>query len=293
MSFVILTDGTSDLGKDLREKLNIEYIPFTITSDKEGKDYVATLDWENMSAKEYFDRMRQGDHFRTTQIQIVAFEEQFEKFLKEGKDILSFGVSSGLSGSFNASRLARETVLKKYPERKIICVDTLRCTGCLGLIAIQSAKMRDEGKSMEEIAEWIEKNRMNFHQYGTVEDMIYLKRSGRISGFVHVMSKMLKIKPIIISNTKGENVSLMTVKGRLNSMKKIVELTKENVINPENQTLFLVHGDDIETIEELKKMILEEVPFKDVYINNINPTVGATTGPGMLGVFFYGKEVTA
>jgi len=292
MSFVILTDGTSDLGKDLREKIKVEYIPFVITSDKDGKEYLASLDWEAFSAREYYDRMRAGDYFRTSQIQLVTYEEHFEKYLKEGKDIISISVSSGLSGSYNASLLARNAVLEKYPDRKIICIDPLRCTGAQGLIVMKAAQMRDEGKSMEEIACWIDKNRMNFHQFGTVEDMVYLKRSGRISGFVHVMSKMLKIKPIIISNTKGENMSLMTVKGRKNSLNKIIELAKESVIEPEKQTLFLVHGDDIETAEEFKNQIMQEIPFKDYYINFVNPTVGATTGPGMIAMFFFGKEVT-
>ncbi|MCL2256394.1 MAG: DegV family protein [Firmicutes bacterium] len=292
MSFVILTDGTSNLGRDLREKFNIDYIPYVITSDKDGKDYVATLDWDAFSPKEYYDRMRDGDYFRTTQVQIVSYEEKFEQFLKEGHDILSISLSSALSGSFNASCLARESVLERYPDRKIRCVDTLNAAGGQGLIVLQAAQMKDEGKSLEEIADWIEKNRLCFHQLGTVDDMVYLKRSGRISSFKHVMSKILNIKPIIVSNSKGENVSLTTAKGRKNAWNKIIELTKENVIEPEKQMLFIVHGDDIERSEELKEEILKVVPFKEVYITAMNPTVGATTGPGTQGIYFFGKEVT-
>ncbi|MCL2256393.1 MAG: DegV family protein [Firmicutes bacterium] len=293
MSFIILTDGACNLGRDLREKFNIEYIPFTVTCEKENnKEYLATLDWETMSAKEYYDRMRNGDVFRTSLISIGTYEEYFEKFLKEGKDVLYVGVSSGLSGSFNASRLAIESLSQKYPDRKIVAVDSLRALGAQSLIVIKASEMRSEEKTMEEIAEWIKKNRNKFHQYGTVEDMVYLKRAGRISGFKHIMSKMLKIKPIIISNDKGENVSILTVKGRLNSMKKMIELTKENVINPNEQTLFLIHADDEEAINELKKLMFEAVPFKEVYTSNTSPIVGATTGPGMLGVFFFGTEVS-
>ena len=292
MSFIILTDGISDLDKDLREKYNIEYIPFMISCDNEnGKEYTATLDWESFSAKEYYDRMRKGDQFRTTQIQIIAYEEYFTKYLSHGKDVLYVAVSSGLSGSYNASLLARDSVLEKFPDRKIVCVDTLRASGALGLMTIKAAQMRDEGKSMKEIEAWLLDNRLCYHQYGTVEDMVYLKRSGRITGVQHIMSKVLNIKPIIISNTKGENVSLTKVRGRKKALNKQIELLKENVIEPENNTLFIVHGDCLDVAEELRDDILKEVKFKDAIINTINPTVGATTGPGMIGVYFYGKKV--
>jgi len=293
MSYIILTDGISDLNKELRQKHDIEYIPFIITCDSEdGKEYNATLDWEELSSKEYYDRMRKGDHFRTTQIQIVTYEKYFTKFLSEGKDILYISVSSGLSGSYNASLLARQNVLEKFSDRKIICVDTLRASGALGLMTLKAAELRAEGKSMEEIESWLLNNRLCYHQYGTVDDMVYLKRSGRITGFAHVMGTLLKIKPIIISNTKGENVSLTKVKGRQKALKKQIELVIENAVEPENNTLFIVHGDCLDIAEELKNSILKEVRFKDTIINVINPTVGATTGPGMIGVYFYGKRIT-
>jgi len=236
--------------------------------------------------------MRKGEIFKTTMIQQVTYESTFEKYLAEGKDVLSICCSSGLSGSYNASRLAAESLSEKYPGRKVITLDSLRSTGALAIIVFNASKLRSEGKSIEETAKWIEENRMRVHQCGTVDDLIYLKRCGRVTGMVQLMSKIFNIKPIIISNTKGENQSVMKVRGRLSSIQKIISFTKENIINPEEQTVFISNADCREEAELLKQGLLEQVKCKDVYINWVNPTVGASTGPGMIAVFFWGKEVT-
>ena len=289
--FVIITDSTSDLDKEMREKMGVEYIKFAVTLGEE--EFACSLDWdEKFSQKEFYNRMRKGDVFKTTMIQQVTYESVFEKYLAEGKDVLSLCCSSGLSGSYNAARLATESLKAKYPGRKIIAVDTLRSTGALGVIVLNAANLRKEGKSIEETAKWIEENKMKIHQFGTVDDLVYLKRCGRVTGMVQLMSKIFNIKPIIISNTKGENESVMKVRGRQTSIQRLIKLAKENIINPEEQTVFVSHADCAEEADLLKRGLLEEVKCKDVYIGWVNPTVGASSGPGMIGVFFYGKEVT-
>jgi len=288
--FVIITDSTADLDRPMREKLDVEYIKFTVTSGED--EYVCSLDWdEAFTAKQFYDRMRKGEVFKTTMIQQVTYESTFEAYLKEGKDVLSVCCSSGLSGSYNAARLAAESLRVKYPGRKLICVDALRSTGALAVLVYNASRLRAEGKTIEETARWLEDNRMKTHQFGTVNDLIYLKRCGRVTGMVQIMSKIFNIKPIIISNTKGENQSVMKVRGRLTSLQKLINLTKENIVNPERQTVFISHADCEEEARLLEKGLLEEVKCKDVYINWVNPTVGASTGPGMIGVFFCGKEV--
>ena len=290
-NYVILTDGTSDLCKAAREELGVEYVKLHVTSG--DKEYLCSLDWDDsFTAKEFYDRIRQGEVFKTTQVALAAYEEAFESYAAQGRDVLSISVSSGLSGSFNASRLAAESVLKKYPERKIITVDSLRGSGALGLIVRYASRLRQQGKTIEETAAWIEENKAAFHQFGTVEDLVYLKRCGRVTGFSHAMGKILKIKPIIVSNAKGENESVLKVRGRLTSIQKLIELTRQNITDSEEQVIHIVHADCIKEAELLKAGLLEKVKCKDVYISIVNASVGASTGPGMLGVFFKGKKIT-
>jgi len=289
--FVIITDSTSDLDKEMREKLDVEYIKFTVSLGEQ--EFVCSLDWdEAFTQKEFYKRMKDGDVFKTTMIQQLTYESVFEKYLAEGKDVLSLCCSSGLSGSYNAARLATENLRAKYPNRKLIALDTLRSTGALGVIVFNASNLRSMGKTIEETAQWIEDNKMKVHQFGTVDDLIYLKRCGRVKGMVQLMSKIFNIKPIIIANTKGENQSVAKVRGRQTSIQRLIKLAKENIANPEEQTVFISHADCAEEADWLKKGLLEEVKCKDVYIGWVNPTVGASSGPGMIGVFFHGKEVT-
>lgn len=288
--FIILTDSSCDLGKAMREELDVEYIMMTIAC--QDKEYGCSLDWEEFTPQEFYDRMRGGDQFKTSQIPISVYEENFERHLSAEKDILSLTCSSGLSGSVNASFLARDSVLKKYPGRKIFCVDTLRGSLGQGMLVYYASKLRKEGKTIEETARWIEDNRLNIHQVGTVDDLVYLKRAGRVTGLVHVMSKIFKIKPIIISDSKGQNKSVAKVRGRQTSLKKLIEFVRQHIVRPEEQTLFIVHADCLNDALALKKELTEAVGCKDVYINWVGPTVGATVGPGMIGIYFYGDKVT-
>jgi len=292
MSFIILSDASVNLDKAMREKYDIESIPFLMTCKRDGKEYVADSDWSNISSANFYGRMRKGDQFQTTQVQVVTYEEYYEKFLSQGKDILCISVSSGISGSFSASVLAKDNIMSKYPNRKIVCIDSLRASGGQGLLAMKSSIMRAEGKSIGEVAAWLEKNRHMVHQFGTVDDLIYLKRAGRVSGFAHTMAKILNIRPIVGVNRKGENQSLSKVKGRKKSLSTMIDLAKENVINPEEQIVFIVHADCLEDAESLKKDIMTAIPFKDCYINVVTTAVGASTGPSMMAVYFFGKEIT-
>lgn len=288
--FVIVTDSCSDLDTAMRKKLNVEYIKMTIVSNNE--EQLVDLDWRNFSPKEFYDSMRKGAQYKTTQVAVSAYEEHFEKYIKAGKDILSLTCSSGLSGSINSSLLAKKNILEKYPDAKIFCVDTLRGSLGEGLIVYYAAKMRDEGKTIEEIASWIEENRLNIHQVGTVEDLTYLKRAGRVTGAAAIICKILNIKPIIIADASGMNKSVAKVRGRAVSIREIINHTKKHIINPENQTIFVVHADCEDKALQVKEAMLTEIKCKDVYINYVGPVIGATVGPGMIGIYYYGDKIT-
>ncbi len=287
--FVIVTDSSCDLGNDLRTKHGIDYIKMTVLL--EDKEFVCDLDWQELSCERFYQSMEQGAKYRTTQITIPTYLHTFESYLKAGKDILYLAMSTGLSGSHNSSRLAAEELRNKYPGSKIFCIDTLRASLGEGLIAVKAAEMKKAGKTIEEIAAWVEQNRNCVHQVGSVSTLAYLKRAGRVTGAAAVMGNIFNIKPIIISNTKGENFSIEKVRGRKGSFRRSIEYIKENVIEPEKQTLYLVQANCLEEIKALRDEIMAQIPFKDSYINTVGMVIGSSVGPGMYGVYFHGKAV--
>lgn len=290
---IIITDSCADLEQSLREKYDIDYIKLHLTRD-DGKEYFATNDFEDFSAKEFYDSMRQGRRYITSQLIAPVYEEVFEKHLKDGNDILYIGCSSALSNSINNSFKVRNELLKKYPDSKIICIDSLRACYALGILVLTAAEMRDEGKSIEEIGEWIENHKLEAHQIGTPDSLIYLKKAGRVNAAAAVFGGVLNIKPIIIADAIGQNTSIEKTKGRKNSLIRIAELVAENYESVPYQKLFIGNADCLEDAETLKQEILNRIPDKkiDVHFGYVGPIVGASCGPGMISAYFFGKKVT-
>lgn len=286
--YVICTDACCDLGKDFREKFGIEYIQMPLSCDGESLPKV-DLDWKQYSPNEFYDKIRNGFIFKTSQINVSEYVEAFELFLKEGYDILSITCSSGLSGSVNCSRLAKDELLQKYPNAKIFCIDTLRGSLGEGLLVYYAAKMREDGKTIEEVAKWLDDNKLYVNQIGTVSTLTYLKRAGRVTTTAAFFGNFLQVKPLIVSDAKGQNFVLCKVKGRKNSIDQVIAYTKANVINPEEQTLFIVHADCYDVALQVRDEILKDCKFKDVYINYVGPIIGSTVGPGMIGVYYFGN----
>lgn len=292
--YVIVTDTCSDLDKVDREKYNIEYIKMHFAVN--GEQYDADLDWQNLSFEDFYGIMRKGNRIITAQINTAEFLMQFEKFLTEGFDVLYIGCSSALSGSVKASLVARQELLQKYPDSKIICVDSLNASMGLGILCIVASKLREEGKSIEEVATWVEDNRRYVHQEATPEKLIWLKQAGRISASKAFIGGLLNVKPIIISDVNGANVSVEKVKGRTASFERIAQRFKERFINYPHQMIYFVHGDCIEDVKDLAKEIEKVLPeeAKNIQINirRLGPTIGASCGPGMIGLYFFGTEET-
>lgn len=289
--YVIVTDTGCDLESKFREEYDIEYVKMRFST--EGKDYEADLDWQHFSATDFYNRMRNGQRFITAQVNVEAYKRAFQKYLDEGYDILSLSTSSGISASIEASRVAREALLKEYPDAKIICVDCLRACYALGLLAIRASELRAEGKTIEEAAQWVEENKLKVNMIGSVDKLTYLKQAGRVSAASAFFGGLLNIKPIIVADALGRNFAAEKVKGRRTSFEKIAEMVKEAYEDAPYQRLWISHADCLEEAEELKSIILEKLGKEiDVHIGYVGICVGASVGPGMLGVFFYGKEVT-
>lgn len=289
-NFAVLTDSCCDLDKDTRVRLNISYLAMNITYN--DKELPASLDWDLYSPKELYDVMRGGTRVMTTQVPVETFMDGFKKELDAGNDILYIGCSSALSGSVNTSFVVRDELKARYPDAKIICIDARNSCLGEGMMAICAAEMRDEGKTIDEIADYIETNKQRFNQVGTVESLEYLKRAGRVTAPSAFFGNIFGVKPILISDTKGQNVPIKKVKGRRTSLLEIVDYIKQTIEQPEEQTIYLAHADCEVDAEFIKEHILKEIPCKGVYTNFIGPIIGASVGPGTIIVYYLGKEIT-
>lgn len=285
--FAIITDSSCDLDKTVRSERNIEYVPMYITY--KGKEIPASLDWDLYTPQEFYDYMKAGNAIKTNQVSIASFMEAFEKHLKEGRDVLYVGCTSGLSGSVNTGIVVAGELNEKY-ENKVYCVDTLNSCIGLGLMALVAADMRDAGKSVTEVKDYLEANKLNYHQVGTIETLTYLKRAGRVKASAAFFGNLFGVKPIIIFNRAGENYAFKKVKGRKNSIDEIIKIVKDNILEPETQTVAIAHANCIADAEYIKTRLEAEVKPKSVYINYMGPIIGGSTGPDTLGIYFKGKE---
>ena len=289
--YVILTDTGSDLEKEIRTQYDIEYVPMRYSF--QGKDYEAGLDWEHLSAKEFYDQMRAGERFITAQVNMETYKAVFKKYVEQGYDVLYVGTSSSISTSIKTGVLAAEEVMKEFPEAKIVCVDTLRACFALGILVIRAAELRAEGKTIEETADWLNENKLRSNMIGSVESLVYLKRAGRVSATSAFFGGLLNIKPIVIADAKGRNFAFEKVKGRKKSLERIAQLCKEAYVDDEHQHFFISHADCIEDAEALKQEVFKALGKEiDIHIGIVGSCVGSAVGPGMISVHFLGKKVT-
>lgn len=286
--FVIVSDSCCELNEETRKQYDVDYLPMRVSYD--DKDLPADVDWKVISAKEFYDVLRGDTRIFTAQVPFIDYKEKFEEYIKDGYDILSISCSSALSASVNASKVARDELKAQYPDAEIICIDSLNCGKGLGVLCMYASNLREKGKSIYETAKAIEELKMYVNQLGTVDELKYLKRAGRISASKALFGAMLSVKPIIVSNTNGENVSTEKAKGRVNSMRRLAEMTKELYTGGEINEIFVSHGDCLEDAEKLKGYILELMPNAKITVDMLNPIMGASCGPKTLAIYFVGKE---
>ncbi|MBO5046374.1 MAG: DegV family protein [Clostridia bacterium] len=289
-NFVIVTDSCSELTKEYRDQYEIEYLPMYVYYEE--KTFPASLDWETMSAKEYYDLLRMDTRIYTSQVTAHDFLTRFEEYVKNGCDVMYISCSSALSSSINASTVARNEILQQYPDAKIFCIDSKTCSFGEGLLCMYASDLRKGGMPIEEVAEKVEALKVKVNQVATVDELKYLKRAGRISAGKAMFGTLLNVKPIILSNLKGENVSTEKTKGRANSLRRIVELSVDAYTGEEVKDVFISHADCLDEAETVKSLLLEKLPDVNVHIGLLNCAMGASCGPKMLSVYFVGKPKT-
>ena len=284
----ILTDSCSDLMKDLRDQYDIDYAKMQTVY--EGKETWADLD--AFSPKELYDTMRNGGRVTTTQVPPAEFERAFSQYLSEGKDVVYIGCALKQSSSVNTGTVVAKRLLQEHPEAKIFCIDALNACFGEALLAIRASEYRDQGMDAQAIADKVMGDRNFVNEYCTVHTLDYMKRAGRITASKAFFGNLFGVKPIIIADRVGAQVGYKKAKGRQTSMQEIVNLLKESIVDPENQTVFVLHGDCQAEADELAKLVKDAIPCKDTYTTYIGPIIGASLGPDALALFAWGKEIT-
>ncbi len=282
--YVLYTDSACDLPDDLLARLGVRYRSLTFAF--EGESEHADRD---VPAKEFYAKMRAGGIAKTAAINTEEFRGAFEEEIAAGHDILYIAFSSGLSTTYNSGRFALADLSDKYPERKLVAVDSLCASAGFGLLVYLAAGKMADGATLEEVEKFVLDTRLHICHWFTVDDLVYLKRGGRISPAATLIGTMLGIKPVLHVDNEGHLVNVSKARGRQASIHALADHYGELALDKKNGTVFISHGDCLEDAETLRDMLAEEYGAKVELITDIGPVIGAHSGPGTLALFFVGS----
>lgn len=286
MKPVVMTDSCSDLPWDYVERHRLPVVNLSYHFD--GKDYLDDFG-RSLSYQDFYQAVRQGAMPTTSQVNVHTFVEVFKDYARQGAEVVYIGFSSALSGTYGSAVAAREIVLEEYPRAKIAVIDS-RCASLgQGMLVYHALELREQGAGFQEIVRWVEEHKLKINHWFTVEDLNHLKRGGRLSGAAALMGTVLNVKPVLNVNDEGKLIPKAKVRGRAKSLKYLKEQLDQRIINPEEQVIFISHGDALADAEALKEMILEDHQVKDVFISYIGPIIGSHSGPGTIALFFMGN----
>ena len=289
--FILSCCSTADMPKSFFEERNVAYVCFHFNMD--GKDYPDDLG-ESMPFPEFYKRIEEGAQPTTSQVNVDEFTNFFEPFLKEGKDILHVSLSSGLSGSFNSASIAARDLMEKYPERTIKVVDSLGASSGFGVLMTYLADLRDEGKSLTEVYDWAEKNKLRVHHWFFSTDLTSYKRGGRISATSAMVGTLLGICPLLNMDNEGHLIPRKKIRTKKKVIEELVNMMKEHVEDgPDYKGYCYISNsaceEDAEKVRDLVEAYCPNLKGK-VLINSIGTVIGSHTGPGTVALFFYGTE---
>lgn len=285
-NYVILTDSGTDLTKEMAQEYGVEIIDLTVSI--EGKEPVLNSE---VDPKELYAMLRDKKSASTSAINLETFKERMAAHLKEGRDVLYLGFSSGLSYTFTAGSLAAEELCEEYPDRRVYAVDTLCASLGQGLLVYLAAQLKNGGADIEEVKTFVEKNRLNLCHWFTVDDLFFLKRGGRVSGATAVVGTMLGIKPVMHVDNAGKLVKVSVARGRKASIDALFTKIKDTAKGDlKDATVFISHGDCEEDAKYLGDRIVKELGVKELRIGYVGPVIGSHSGPGTLALFYLGTE---
>ena len=290
-SYRILTDSSCDLPYALAQELGVLSVPLSV--NLKGSEIENLLEGDpksQLNMKEFYDTLRTGAMTSTTAANPGKWAGFMEPVLAEGKDLLVLAFSSGLSATYSSAVLAANELREKYPDRKIRVVDTLCASLGQGLLVYLAAKRQAAGESMAQVGDWVQDHVLHLCHWFTVDDLMFLKRGGRVSAATAVAGTLLKIKPVMHVDDNGKLVKVSTARGRKASIDALAAKVGETAIDPQNQVCFISHGDCMEDVRYLEKILRETYHVQDVVVSHVGPVIGSHAGPGVLALFFLGSK---
>lgn len=286
LNYIISTDSGCDLSIEVLKENNI--IPlFMHYYDDEGI-YTDTMESEDII--KFYHNMTSGKMYKTTAVNISEGYDFFKKLIEYGKPIIHISLGSGISGTYNNMEKAKELILNDYPNADITIIDSTLASLGYGLLVLEAATLRKEGKTKEEVINYLESVKLGVNPYYTTNTLTYLARGGRVTKIASIFGNVLSIRPILRLDDKGCLLVHTKGHGKKNTMKKIVELVKEAGIDLRNQTLYISHSLATDDAIEYGELLKKELGFKDILYSYIGTIIGSHTGPGLVAVFFHGKD---
>ncbi len=290
-NYVLSSCSTVDLTPAKMKEMDVPFVNFHL---KLGDGFYNDDMGQEISTEEIYTRMLAGEDAKTSQVSMVEYKEFFEKFLKEGKDVLHIVFSSGLSGSINSARLAQEELQEEYPDRKIYIIDSLAASAGHGLLVAKAASLKKEGMSIDDLFDWIEEHKLEVHHWFYSTDLTFFIKGGRVSKGAGLVGNMLGICPLLNVDWEGHLIPREKIRGKKKVMARTLQMMKDHAQDGTNYSgkCFISHSDMQEGAETLASMIEEAFPNLDgkVEIYPIGPTIGCHTGPGTIALFFWGDK---
>lgn len=285
MSYQIITDSCCDFREEMYGELGLLERPLLLNFRGQTR-----LDRSDDSLKELYAALRAGEPASTSAVNPQGWEETMRPALEEGKDVLVLAFSSGLSTTYQSAMIAAQELAPEFPDRKIMVSDTLSASLGQGLLVWYACKKRDSGMSLEELFQWVEENKFHLCHWFTVDDLMYLKRGGRIGAATAVVGTILGVKPVLHMDDEGHLVNVSKARGRKASIAALAQKMGELGEGYDNSTVFICHGDCLEDAKYLESIVREKYGVKEVYIGYTGAVIGSHSGPGTLSLFFMGEH---
>lgn len=287
--FCIVTDSDSEIPYQFAEENDIPVflMPYTLDGEEKLFDLGKNTDYAA-----FYKRLREGAEATTSTRSPLEIQEFFEEIIKNHKDILYICFSSALSAHYTLSLQAREEALKNYPDASITIIDSLSIAMGAGLLVYHAVKQKKEGKSLEEIADWLENNKKHVQHFFTVDSLAYLKRTGRLSAITATIGTMLDLKPVLTLTNEGKIVAYEKLKGKKKVIKYLVDKIGEHYLDTEEsrEIMVICHGDNLEQAEAIKSLVEQRYAYKNIWLMDVGPVIGCHAGPGVLAVLVLGGD---
>ena len=285
MAFQIVTDTCCDFPQHYYKDLALQVVPMTVTYKGENINSY-TEQW----LKDMYDGLRKGESASTCAVNPSQWTEAMESVLQQGDDVLLLSFSSGLSTTYQSAEIAADELREKYPERTIKVCDTLCASMGQGLLVWYACRKRDAGMSLVEVYNWVEEHKQNLCHWFTVDDLMYLKRGGRVSAATALVGTMLQIKPVLHVDHEGHLINVSKVRGRKAALDALVKKMQQTMLPGENDTVFISHGDCLEEAQYVAQQVKALCGAKEVIISYVGAVIGSHSGPGTMALFYLGTQ---